>query len=402
MSRNIKIIPFSKPSIGRKELRAVRRVLKSGWLTTGPEALAFEKSFADFLADTTDSPGRPLKALSVNSATAGLHLALEAAGIQQGDLVAVPTMTFTATAEIVRYLGADPVFIDSDEKTGNMDPERLKEACRLVRNSGKSIRAVIPVHLAGRPCGIEDIRESIASTGVQGTVIIEDAAHAFPGRTASGMAGTLGDIGVFSFYATKTITTGEGGMIVTRNQDFAERIKLMRLHGIDRAVWNRYTADAGYRSWEYDVTAPGFKYNMPDISAALGREQLKRADSLLNKRRILAQRYSDGLRGIPDLRLPEDSDGHAWHLYIIHSRDSGQRDRLAGALEEEGIGSSVHFIPLHRMSYWKNKYNLKMQDFPSAERFHSGSLSLPLWPGLSWKKQKRIIRVIRKNLGGMV
>jgi len=397
MNRSIKSIPFFKPSISRKEWRAVRRVLKSGWLTTGPEALAFEKSFAEFLDVDSAPEKKPLKTLSVNSATAGLHLALEAAGVGPGDLVAVPTMTFTATAEIVRYLGADPVFIDSEEKTGNMNPELLKEAFRNAQSLGKKIKAVIPVHLAGYPCDIGAIRKAVDPGN---TVIVEDAAHAFPCRTPEGMAGTLGDIGVFSFYATKTITTGEGGMIVTRDENFAERMKLMRLHGIDRVVWNRYAADAGSRSWEYDVTAPGFKYNMPDLSAAVGRIQLEKADGLHRQRRILAQRYSGELTGFPDLSLPEDSKGHAWHLYIIHTRGSGQRDRLAAALEDEGIGSSVHFIPLHRMSYWKNKYNLKTRDFPIAERLHSGSLSLPLWPGLNWKDQKRIIRVIRKNLGG--
>jgi len=399
MNRSIKSIPFFKPSIGREEWRAVRRVLKSGWLTTGPEALAFEKSFAEYLEPGPSPEEGTLETLSVNSATAGLHLALEAAGVKPGDLVAVPAMTFTATAEIVRYLGADPVFIDSEEKTGNMNPELLKEAFGNAQSNGKRIKAVIPVHLAGYPCDIAAIRNAADGNN---TVIVEDAAHAFPCRTDQGMAGTLGDIGVFSFYATKTITTGEGGMVATRNQGFAGRMRLMRLHGIDRDVWKRYAADAGQRSWEYDVTAPGYKYNMPDLSAAVGREQLKKADRLHHQRCILARRYHEGLNGVPDLELPEDTRGHAWHLYIVHTRDSRHRDGLASALEKEGIGSSVHFIPLHRMSYWKNKYHLENHDFPIADKLYAGSLSLPLWPGLSWKEQKRIIGVIRKNPRGEV
>ncbi|RKX71401.1 MAG: UDP-4-amino-4,6-dideoxy-N-acetyl-beta-L-altrosamine transaminase [Spirochaetes bacterium] len=397
MNRNIKPIPFFKPSMGRAEWKAARKVIKSGWLTTGPEALAFEKAFAEFLMDS-DSPEKDeLNTLSVNSATAGLHLALEAVGIGSGSLVAVPTMTFTATAEIIRYLGGNPVFIDSDETTGNMNPAALEKAVNAAEESGKKIKAVIPVHLAGYPCDIKAVRKAL---GGSDAAIVEDAAHAFPSRTGKGMAGTLGDIGVFSFYATKTITTGEGGMVVTRNKKYEKRMRLMRLHGIDRVVWNRYAADSAVNSWEYDVTAPGFKYNMPDLSAAIGHVQLKKADYLLEQRRILAQRYNYALEGISNLKLPRDTRGHAWHLYIVRTAGSAARDNLAVQLNREGIGSSVHFIPLHRMTYWKTEYNLEASDFPAAENLFHRSLSLPLWPGLRWKEQKRIIAVIRETLRG--
>ncbi len=205
---------------------------------------------------------------------------------------------------------------------------------------------------------------------------------------------------MFSFYATKTITSGEGGMVVTRNKKYSERMELMRLHGIDRVVWNRYAADSEVKSWEYDVTAPGFKYNMPDLSAAIGHVQLGKADYLLEQRQKLAERYTSALSGISNLELPRDTRGHAWHLYIIRTAGSEVRDNLAGKLKREGIGSSVHFIPLHRMTYWKTEYNLKPSEFPVAENLFQRSLSLPLWPGLQWKEQKRIIGVIKENLGG--
>lgn len=371
--------------------------MKSGWLTTGPETMAFEKEFAGFL-EKGNPPGlKPLGTLCVNSATAGLHLALEAVGVKPGDLVAVPTLTFTATAEIIRYLGADPIFIDSERQSGNMDPDQLSKACAEAVAAGKCIKAVIPVHLAGYPCNIAAVRKAVEGTQA---AVIEDAAHAFPSVTPDGMAGTLGDIGVFSFYATKTITTGEGGMVVTRNPEFENRMRLMRLHGIDRIVWNRYSSNAGARSWEYDVTAPGFKYNMTDMAAAIGREQLKKADNLLKSRRILALRYTDALSGIPSIEMPSDCPGHAWHLFIIHTRDFGLRDFLADELEKEGIGSSMHFIPLHRMTYWKTQYHLQSSDFPVAEDLTQRSLSLPLWPGLSRKNQNRIIEVIRRSVHG--
>jgi len=390
MSRNTRRIPFFRPSIGRSEIAAVRRVMKSGWLTTGPESTAFETEFAAFLDRGGPRPDRSLQAVALNSATAGLHLALEALGIGPGDRVAVPSLTFTATAEVVCYLGADPVFVDSSPRDGNIDPEALS------RVAG-TIRAVIPVHLAGHPCDMAGIRQALTGRDV---FVVEDAAHAFPSRTGDGSVGTLSDIGVFSFYATKTITTGEGGMAVTRNPDFARRMRLMRLHGIDREVWNRYSSDAALGSWEYDIAAPGYKYNMTDMAAALGRAQLARAEVLLNRRRRLADRYAAELEGIPGVELPARADAHAWHLFMIRLPDRDARDRLAAALHRRGIGVSVHFTPLHRMSYWRERYHLRPSDFPVAESLGDRLLSLPLWPGLPRRRQMHVVNAIRTAMNG--
>jgi len=394
MNRNTSAIPFFKPSIGRGEMSAVRRILKSGWLTTGAEALAFEREFADFLRGSADEK---MRTLAVNSATSGLHLALEAVGVEPGDLVAVPTLTFTATAAAIRYLGADPLFIDSDEASGNMDPQQLKKAVKHVTASGKNIKAVIPVHLGGHPCDIHAIRDALKGSDA---AIIEDAAHAFPSSTTGGMVGTLGDIGVFSFYATKTITTGEGGMVSCRNPLYEDRMRLMRHHGIDRPVWNRYNSKAEKRPWEYDVSAPGYKYNMSDLAAAIGRVQLRRTNDLLTIRQRIAMEYSDELANLHGLHLPDEVEGHAWHLYIIRTDDTVIRNRIADNLRKEGIGSSVHFIPLHRMSYWKKNYHLDKNDFPVADSLAYRSLSLPLWPGLRRKERTRIVKIVRNTLHG--
>ncbi|OQX29033.1 MAG: hypothetical protein B0D92_05830 [Spirochaeta sp. LUC14_002_19_P3] len=384
MSRNTEnlVVPFFKPCLGRREIAAVKRVMRSGWLTTGPESLTFEEEFAAFL----NSRGRGGQwAAAVNSATAGLHLALEALGVGAGDRVAVPSLTFTATAAAVRYLGAQPVFIDSLPGSGNMDPEQLYR----VRGS---LKALIPVHLAGHPCDIRAIREAAGPA----VPIIEDAAHAFPSYTEEGMAGTLGDVGVYSFYATKTITTGEGGMITGRDPDILKRIHRMRLHGIDRTVWNRYTDRAAPRSWEYDIADLGFKYNMTDVAAAIGRVQLSRADSLYAMRREQAAAYTSAWNGVEGLELPEDVCGHAWHLYIVKTSSREQRDGLADWLHHEGICCSVHFIPLHRMSYWRKNYNLLPENFPVADSLADRILSIPLWPGMKKQQQQRVIAALKE------
>ena len=404
-----KAIPFFKPSTGRREAVAVARVLKSGWITTGEETALFEAEFAEILKQgrpaNSDDEKRgektpkqnhsenpailPPTCLAVSSATAGLHLALEAVGVGPGDRVAVPTYTFASTAEIVRYLGADPIFVDSQPETANMDPNCLRKTI-------DDIKAVIPVHFAGLPCDISAIRNVIGGRNIP---IIEDAAHAFPSRTPLGMAGDLGDIGVFSFYATKTITTGEGGMIATSNPDYAARMRTMRLHGIDREVWNRYRAGAGPRSWEYDIVAPGYKYNLTDIASAIGRVQLGKADGFLADRTFLAKEYSARLTGISGLELPPDGPGNAWHLYVVRLPSEKIRNALADHLERRGIGCSLHFIPLHRMSYWSKRYRFADNDFPVAEDLSNRSLSLPLWPSMGKRNMIRITDMIREFLG---
>ena len=337
-------------------------------------------------------------AVCVNSGTAGLHLALEALNISSDDYVAVPSLTFTATAEITRYLGAHPLFIDSEQNSGNMEAGYLTMAIQNAENNGKRVKAVIPVHLAGHPCDIKKIRAAINSATKNKVAIVEDAAHALPSRTSEGMAGTWGEIGVFSFYANKTITTGEGGMVITKNDKIANRVRTMRIHGVDREIWNRYSSRATGFSWQYDIIEAGYKYNMPDTAASLGRVQLSRAWELFRSRVKLAENYSNGLEGTRKLTLPEHVQGHAWHHYIIHTQTEELRNKVYLELYKCGIGSSVHFIPLHKMTHWKKKYRLKNDDFPIAGDLGSRRLSLPMWPGLKKRAQQKIIRIIRNTL----
>jgi len=393
------MIPFFKPTLGRAEFAATRRVIRSGWLTTGPEAIAFEAEFTAFLERGTAKNGKPIRSLAVSSATAGLHLALESLGVGRGDLVAVPSLTFTATASTIRHLGADPIFIDSEPTTGNIDPSDIARAFKEAKQNGRKIKAIIAVHLAGHPCDIDEIREA---TGNRHVPVVEDAAHAFPSETGVGMAGSLGDIGVFSFYATKPITCGEGGMVATRNSAYWERMKLMRLHGIDRGAWDRYSSRSERRPWEYDIVAAGFKYNLSDLAAALGREQLKRANKLLKLRRKLARQYLTMLADIDEITLPNDCPAHSWHLFIIHLQDNETRNLLFDALRRKGIVGSVHFVPLHRMNYWKSRYSLDSENFPVADRLGDVSLSLPLWPGLKLRDMRRISGAIKSFFGARI
>ncbi|MDR2246318.1 MAG: DegT/DnrJ/EryC1/StrS family aminotransferase [Treponema sp.] len=399
-------IPFALPFMGREEEDAVLRVLRSGWLTTGKEALAFETEFARFL----DTPGRvPLTALAVNSATSGLHLALEACGVGPGDVVLVPSYTFTSTAEVVRYLGADIAFVDTSPGRFHIDPLALERTLeRLVRGlpayppragSGEGFgprgkpHAMIPVHYGGLPC---DMGAIMAAAGRYGVRVIEDAAHSFPSRLSGGeWAGTIGDAGVFSFYATKTVAAGEGGMAVSRDEKLSRRIAVMRSHGIDRSVWNRYTDRTA--SWYYEVVAPGFKYNLPDILAAIGRVQLTRAPDLLKKREAIAARYDAAFRDDERLRLPPSGPGDARHLYPLRlcpETLSLRRDAFIGALQERGIGVSVHFIPLHTMPYYTERYALEPEDFPESMRNFEQVISLPIWPGMRDAQVERVIETV--------
>jgi dTDP-4-amino-4,6-dideoxygalactose transaminase len=407
-------IPFSRPFTGKEEEDAVIRVLRSGWLTTGQEALAFEKEFAAFLEPDPRSPTTaPLSALTVNSATSGLHLALEACGVRPGDVVLVPSYTFTSTAEVVRYLGADAVFVDVAPGTFHIDPaalettlERLSQGLPAYppRNAedprGKHgfgprglPKALVPVHYGGLPCNMEAIMAIAARYGLK---VVEDAAHSFPSRLNDGSwAGTIGDAGVFSFYATKTITTGEGGMVVSRDQSIAARIAVMRSHGIDRSVWNRYTDTKA--SWYYEVVEAGYKYNLPDLLAALGRVQLTRALDLLAMRTELARSYDAAFRDDPHFLLPPTSPGDARHLYPLRlnpERLSLCRDAFIEKLKDAGIGVSVHFIPLHIMPYYKTRYCLLPADFPESLKSFEQVISLPLWPGMEPAQVERVITVV--------
>jgi len=384
-------LPFSRPSITEREKAAVLEVMDSGWLTTGPRAHEFESRFAEYVGSA--------HAVALNSATAALHLALEAVGVGPGDEVIVPTWTFAASAEVVIYRGARPVLVDVERETLNASVETVMAAVT------PRTRAVIAVHIAGRPL---DVAGLVRETAPRGIAVVEDAAHAFPSRIGgpSGpLAGTVGRVGAFSFYATKTITTGEGGMLVTDDTAVAERARLMSLHGISRDAWKRYTASG---SWFYEIEDAGFKYNMTDLAAAIGLVQLTRAEELLAARKALAAMYTArlGASGIADLvEIPSDApDGsHAWHLYIIRlalERLAIDRGAVMDALKELGIGASVHFIPLHLHPYYRRSGGYVAADFPVASHEYERVVSLPLWPGMSAADIERVVGGLETILGG--
>jgi dTDP-4-amino-4,6-dideoxygalactose transaminase len=403
-------VPFARPFIGKEEEEAVLRVLRSGFLTTGPEALAFEKEFAEFIKASDGSAGRGEPCcILVNSATSGLHLALEACGIRAGDLVLLPSYTFTATAEVARYLGAEPVFVDVAPGTFHMDPDALEHSLeRISRGLPAYLRkgggfgprgkaaAIMPVHIGGLPC---DMKAILSIAKRYNCKVVEDAAHAFPSVLADGsFAGTLGDAGVFSFYATKTITTGEGGMIVTRDKDIAGRASILRSHGIDRGIWSRYTDTKA--SWYYQVVEAGYKYNMPDLLAALGRVQLSRAMDLLRMREAIAFRYDAAFKDDDRFIIPPTGPGDARHLYPIRinaEKIAVSRDDFIARLQEKGIGVSVHFIPLHTMPYYKKRYRFEEDDLIETMKSYRGVISLPIWPGMTEGQIDRVIAALRAS-----
>jgi dTDP-4-amino-4,6-dideoxygalactose transaminase len=375
-------IPFARPSVGREEADAVLRVLESGWLTTGRVTLDFEAEFARFVGAT--------HALAVNSATAGLHLSVEALGIGPDDEVITTPYTFAATAEVVRYSGAHPRFVDIEPDTFNID-SRLVERSLALRP--ERLKAVIPVHIAGLPC---DLAALSAITRSAGLPLIEDCAHAFPVKADGRYLGTHGATGVFSFYANKTITTGEGGMIVTEDDKLAARMKVMRTHGIDRESWDRYTSAAN--PWYYEIVDAGFKYNLTDIASAIGREQLKKADALKAGRTRAARQYLDAFKDCDYLRLPRSGVDHAWHLFIIRlapEKLTITRDEFIRELGARGIGCSVHYTPLHVMPYYRKKYGFSPDDFPVALAHSRCCISLPLYPDMTEEETASVVAAVR-------
>lgn len=378
-------LPFALPDIGEEEINEVLDSLRSGWLTTGPKTKRFEEDFAAFTGAGTE-------AIAVNSATAGLHLALEAIGIGPDDEVITTPYTFTATAEVVRYLGADPVFVDIDPGTFNIDPARIEAAIT------PRTKAIIPVHFAGLACEMDAILTIARKHGLK---VVEDAAHALPTTCKGRLIGSMdSDATVYSFYATKTITTGEGGMVVVRNPEVAKRCRIMRLHGISRDAFDRYTSTKP--SWHYEVVAPGCKYNMTDIAASLGIHQLKKAWGFQKKREAMAIRYDKAFRDLPAILPPKApaGDTHAWHLYVIRLPDEAPvtRDRFIELMAEKGVGCSVHFIPLHLHPYWRDRYNLKPEDFPNALKAYERAVSLPLFTKMNDEDQQRVITAVREIL----
>lgn len=381
-----KFLPFALPEIGEEEIAEVVNCLRSGWVTTGPKTKQFEADFSLFLGDSS------LESIAVNSATSGLHLALEAVGVGAGDEVIVPTYTFTATAEIVRYLGATPILVDVDETSFNMTVETFASAIT------SKTKAVVPVHFAGLACDMDPI---IALAQKHGIKVVEDAAHALPTIYNGKLIGTLeSDITVFSFYANKTMTTGEGGMVVTRDPELAKRCKVMRLHGISRDAFDRYVSTKP--AWSYEVIAPGYKYNMPDIAAAIGIHQLKRLPSFQLKRQEMADVYFEAFKHLPlEMPAPADANGlHAWHLFPVKIKPAAgiERARFIEKMAELGIGCSVHFIPLHLHPYWRDTYNLTPDMFPVAQRIFEQEVSLPLYTKMSQDDQARVIDAVKQVL----
>jgi dTDP-4-amino-4,6-dideoxygalactose transaminase len=380
-------LPFALPEIGEEEIAEVVDTLRSGWITTGPKARRFEAAFAAFLGD------EQLQCVAVNSATAGLHLALEALGIGPGDEVITTTHTFTATAEVVRYLGADVRLVDVDPVTLNIDVDAIAAAIT------PRTRAILPVHYAGLAADMPRILQLARQHGLK---VVEDAAHALPTTCGGRLIGTLdSDATVFSFYANKTITTGEGGMLVTRDAALAARARVMRLHGISRDAFDRYTAPSA--GWYYEVVAPGYKYNMTDLAAALGLQQLKKAQAFAEQRGRLARHYDAALEGLPLMRPAHapGADQHSWHLYVVRLEPQAgiSRDAFIEGLYAHGIGCSVHYVPLHQHPYWRQRYALRPEQFPHSQAAYERLVSLPMFSRMTLDDVQRVARTLRQLLG---
>lgn len=359
-------IPFHKPHITDAEINAVAAVMRTGWLTMGPKTVEFEEAFRARLGAA--------HAVAVSSATAALHLALVAAGIGEGDEVIVPAMTFAASAEVVLYQGATVVMADIERDTHLLDAGEFE---KLVT---PRTRAVMPVHFGGMPCDMDPIMEIARRRGL---VVIEDAAHSLPAEYRGRAVGTIGDFTCFSFYATKTLATGEGGMITTENGEWADRLRSLRLHGIGKDAWKRYSAEG---SWAYDVLEIGFKYNMTDIAAAIGMEQLKKLDWMNDRRAAIASAYDAAFSRI-DALIPYGKRAErasAWHLYPLRLDPDAlsiDRGRFIVELKERGVGASVHFIPLYRFTHYE-KMGYRATDFPACEWAFEREVSLPIYPGM--------------------
>jgi len=374
-------LPFAAPLLGDEEIDEVVHCLRSGWLTTGHKVKQFEREFGEFIGAK--------HALAVNSCTAALHLALEAVGVGPGDEVITTPMTFTATAAVIEHLGARPVFADVTAQTLNIDPAEIQ------RRLSPRTKAILPVHFAGQACDMDAIAEVARGAGVP---VIEDAAHAIPTRYKGRMVGTLSDVTCFSFYATKNVTTGEGGMVVTDRDDIMERMRLMHLHGMSKDAWKRYTQNG---SWSYEILAPGFKYNLTDIAAAIGIHQLRKCHAFHRRRLGIADQYDAAFAGLPGVSIPrvQDRESHGWHLYVIQidpERLTIDRDAFIDRLIARNIGVSVHFIPLHVHPYYRERYALQPSDFPNAWAAYERIVSLPIYAKMTDDDVRHVIDAVRE------
>ena len=372
-------IPFHRPYITDEEIMGVVHSMRSGWLTMGPKTIEFENRFAGCVESA--------QAVSMNSCTACLHLALKAIGLREGDEVLVPAMTFTATSEVISYFNAKPVFVDVETGTGNMDAGKIES-----RITGRT-RAIIPVHYAGQPCDMQEILEIARKRGIY---VIEDAAHALPAYYRHKKIGSIGDITCFSFYATKTLCTGEGGMASTDNEQWAETMRTLRLHGISKDAWKRYSKKG---KWQYEVVDAGFKYNMTDVQAAMGLAQLGKLEWMWETRKEIAEKYNAAFGSMEELVIPEVKPDRqsAWHLYALKLNLEALkigRDRFVEELSNRGVGSSVHFIPLYRQPFYKNRYGCRMHEYPASEWVYGRVFSLPIYPGMMEEDVSGVIEVV--------
>lgn len=387
-------VPFHRASITKEEENAVLDVLRSGWLTTGKYTLEFEKKFSESLG------GKDIISLAVNSNTSGMILAMEACGVKKGTAIITTPYTFVSTATCAIHLGAEVYFADIEERSYSISPEKIEEILKEDAKNGHKVKAIVPVHIAGNVCNMNKILELAEkySTKENKIYVIEDAAHSYPSKTKLGYAGTIGDVGIFSFYVTKTITTAEGGMVCTKNPDLAKRMSVMRMHGMDRTTWNRYTSPKA--SWEYDIIAPGYKFNLPDVLSAIGCCQVDRAELFFEQRKKIAKKYNEAFKNLDFIKLPPDDEGNSWHLYLMRlvpEKLKITREEFAKKLQQEGLGISVHFIPLFHFTYWKELYpNFTAENFPIAEEHYSNTISIPLFPDETEEQADYVIKTITK------
>lgn len=373
-------IPFHKPYITEDEIAMVLNALQSGWITMGPTTIEFEEKFKKYIGVRN--------AISMNSCTACLHLALRAINLQEGNEVIIPAITFAATAEVITYFNARPVFVDVERETFNIDTSRIEEKIT------NKTRAIIPVHYAGQPCDMDIIMQLAERYNL---MIIEDAAHAIPAWYKKRRIGTIGDMTCFSFYATKPLTTGEGGMLTTENNEWAEKIRILRLHGISRDAWKRYTNEG---SWYYEIIDAGFKYNMTDIQAALGIAQLKKVDLMWEKRKMISKRYTQAFNSMPEITPPyvKNDRESAWHLYVLKLNLEMLkigRNQFIEELKNRGVMTSVHFIPLYRHPYYKNKFCYNFSEFVNSEYIYERIISLPIYPSMTDDDVDRVIEAVK-------
>lgn len=374
---------FHKPFISEEEVDEIVDTVRSGWISMGPKTIRFENNFNEYIGAK--------KSVAVSSWTAAGHLSLEAFGINEGDEVILPTMTFPATAEIVCYFKAKPVMVDVDEDTLNISIEAIEKAIT------PKTKAIIPVHYAGQPCDLDEIHAIAKKHNLK---VLEDAAHSLPAKYKGKTIGTISDVTCFSFYATKTLSTGEGGMICTNDEEIAERVKIMRLHGINRDAWKRYTESG---SWYYEVVAPGYKYNFTDLQASLGLPQLKKVDAMWNSRKRIAAKYIEALKDLDMIQLhtiKPDRDS-SWHLFPIRlylDRLTKNRAQIINELREKNIGVGVHFMPVHQHLYYSETFNLSDADYPVASAAFPRLISLPIYPGMTDDNVDKVIDVLIDTL----